>query len=128
MPVSAWWDSLTVVVPTSPVPSNPSTEVLEAVFGSFGIVPRLVDAPKLVQLDGAQEELSEKRRKAYDLFEVSCSLPPCRAGRSLSLSLYLSLYFLRPSSPTSRSRHTTSVPFPLPFSQYLLKCGILLWT
>lgn len=43
---------LTVVVTTSPVHSNPSTKMLEALFDSFGLVDGLAGCPKLVVFDG----------------------------------------------------------------------------
>lgn len=43
---------LTVVVTTSPVPSNPSTMMLEAVLASFKRVPGLAECPLVVVCDG----------------------------------------------------------------------------
>lgn len=60
-----WWDQLTIVIPSSPVPSNPSVTTLKAVFRSFANVPRLPEAQKLLHLDGIQPSLSPLRREAY---------------------------------------------------------------
>eukprot|EP00271_Cylindrocystis_brebissonii_P013088 TRINITY_DN32670_c0_g1_i1.p1 TRINITY_DN32670_c0_g1~~TRINITY_DN32670_c0_g1_i1.p1 ORF type:complete len:295 (+),score=11.70 TRINITY_DN32670_c0_g1_i1:210-1094(+) len=45
-------EQLTVVMTTSPVRSNPSTEFLEEVFESFAFVSGLIDCPKLLIFDG----------------------------------------------------------------------------
>lgn len=67
--MTEWWRQLTIVVQTSPVTSNPSTEVLSAMFASFGLVPGLPRASKIVQLDGPQTQLAQDRVDAYDEFE-----------------------------------------------------------
>jgi hypothetical protein len=67
--MSDWWRQLTIVVQTSPVTSNPSTKVLSAMFASFGLVPSLPLAPKIIQLDGPQDELPKDRVVAYNKFE-----------------------------------------------------------
>lgn len=66
---SEWWRQLTIVVPTSPVQSNPSTATLRAVFASFALVPELPRSAKLVQFDGPQRELSEQRIHDYGELE-----------------------------------------------------------
>lgn len=63
-----WAEHLTVVVVSSPVPSNPSTATLQAVFRSFSLVDGLPHCRKLVQLDGPQRSLEKKRVRAYKEF------------------------------------------------------------
>ena len=65
-----WWSNLTIVVPTSPVPSNPSTDTIRAVFASFALVKGLPRARKLVQFDGPQRQLAPRRVQDYDAFEA----------------------------------------------------------
>ena len=63
-----WWEQLTIVVCSSPVPSNPSTVTLQRAFASFALVPDLPRAHKLLHLDGPQPALPRKRRDAYSEF------------------------------------------------------------
>ena len=63
-----WWEQLTIVVCSSPVPSNPSTAILQRAFASFATVPDLPRARKLLHLDGPQPALPRKRRDAYTEF------------------------------------------------------------
>ena len=49
---------LTVVVTSSPVPSNPATATLHAVFASLELVRNLNRCPKLIQFDGPQAHAS----------------------------------------------------------------------
>jgi len=49
-----WYERVTVILTTSPVSSNPSTEFLEEVFKSFLLVPGLVHARKLIVCDGVK--------------------------------------------------------------------------
>ena len=44
--------SVTVIITTSPVPSNPSTTMLETVVGSLALVPGLAPCRKLLCCDG----------------------------------------------------------------------------
>jgi hypothetical protein len=50
--MSSLAEMLTVIVTTSPAPSNPSTEMLEYVVGSLGLVPGLLACRILVICDG----------------------------------------------------------------------------
>ena len=52
--LAAWWRLLTIVVCSSPVPANPDTSVLRAIFAGLATVPDLPRARKLVHLDGPQ--------------------------------------------------------------------------
>jgi hypothetical protein len=45
-------DRLTVVVTTSPVPSNPSTAMIEELFQSFAMCPGLSACRKIIVCDG----------------------------------------------------------------------------
>ena len=66
----SWTKLLTLVVCSSPVPSNPDTSVLRAVFASFRIVSGLPACAKVLQLDGVQPQLPPRRKRAYDEFEA----------------------------------------------------------
>lgn len=59
---------LTVLVCSSPVPSNPQTDTLRAVFRSLRLTRGLVHCAKLVQLDGPQAMLPPERVAAYSEF------------------------------------------------------------
>ena len=59
---------LTIVVCSSPVPSNPQTHTLRAVFRSLRLVSGLPKCPKIVQLDGPQKALPPERITAYAEF------------------------------------------------------------
>lgn len=69
LPRDPWQELLTVVVCSSPVPSNPDTSVLRAVFASLSIVAGLSQCPKIIQLDGPQPSLRVARVEAYAEFE-----------------------------------------------------------
>jgi hypothetical protein len=56
--------SLTVIMTTSPIPSNPCTAMLEAVAESLSLVPGLEDCPKIVVCDGVK--VKNKKPKASD--------------------------------------------------------------
>lgn len=58
-------DLITVVVPTSPIPSHPSTEVIDATIAS--VRAQLPDAEILVMADGVRLE-QEDRRADYDAY------------------------------------------------------------
>ena len=62
------WRLLTVVICSSPVPSNPDTRTLHGVFTSLAIVPALTRCAKVIQLDGAQPALPAARVRAYGEF------------------------------------------------------------
>ena len=59
---------LTIVVTSSPVPSNPDTSTIRAVFRSFALVPSLVSCPKIIHLDGPQKSLPQARIRSYGEF------------------------------------------------------------
>lgn len=59
---------LTIVVTSSPVPSNPDTSTMQAVFRSFALVPGLLRCPKIIQLDGPQRSLPQLRIRSYSEF------------------------------------------------------------
>lgn len=60
---------LTIVVCSSPVPSNPDTATIRAIFASFALVRGLPRCPKLVHFDGPQAALSHQRVQAYNEFK-----------------------------------------------------------
>ena len=60
---------LTIVVCSSPVPSNPETRTLRAVFTSLALVPALTRCPKVLHFDGPQPALAEPRVRAYSEFK-----------------------------------------------------------
>eukprot|EP00755_Sulcionema_specki_P033031 Sspe_Gene.20228::Locus_7424_Transcript_1_1_Confidence_1.000_Length_1495::g.20228::m.20228 len=55
--------SLTVVVTTSPVASNPSTQLFEALLSTFAVVPTLEDCPLVVMCDGYEVLGAESKKK-----------------------------------------------------------------
>ncbi|CAJ1352815.1 unnamed protein product [Effrenium voratum] len=56
--------NITVVITTSPVPSNPSTELLERVLLSLHRIPGLRAAPKLIACDGHRRSAGKANHKA----------------------------------------------------------------
>ena len=62
--------SITVIITTSPVPSNPSTELLERVLLSFQLIPGLSQAPKIIVCDGYKVANGRSNPKAGDLREA----------------------------------------------------------
>lgn len=64
-----WWRLLTIVVVSSPVPSNPDTSVLRAVFAAYSRVDGLQRARKLIQFDGPQPRLPTERKSAYEEYQ-----------------------------------------------------------
>ena len=64
-----WWRLLTVVIVTSPVPSNPDTSVLRAVFAAYSRVEGLLRARKVIHFDGPQPRLPPERKSAYEEFK-----------------------------------------------------------
>ena len=53
---------LTVIIQTSPLPSHPSTALLEALFRSFDRVDGLKEANIIILADGCDDECGEERR------------------------------------------------------------------
>ena len=64
-----WWRALTILIVTSPVPANPDTTVLRAVFAAYARVDGLPRARKIIQFDGPQPSLPPKRVLAYEEFQ-----------------------------------------------------------
>ena len=64
-----WWRLLTVVIVTSPVPSNPDTSVLRTVFAAYSRVEGLQRTRKLIHFDGPQPRLPPERKSAYEEFK-----------------------------------------------------------
>jgi hypothetical protein len=60
---------LTVIVCSSPVPSNPETLTIRAVFRSLRLAPGLTSCAKIIQFDGPQAALPAKRVNAYNEFK-----------------------------------------------------------
>lgn len=68
--VDGWTRHLTIVVPSSPVPSNPDTATLEGVFKSFAVIRGLPQCAKLIQFDGPQKQLPKRRLADYTEFKA----------------------------------------------------------
>lgn len=64
-----WWRLLTIVISSSPVPSNPDTATLQAVVASLAIVPELPRCAKVIQFDGPQRALPAERVANYVEFK-----------------------------------------------------------
>ena len=62
--------SITVIITTSPVPSNPSIDLLERVLLSFQLIPGLSQAPKIIVCDGYKVANGRSNPKAGDLREA----------------------------------------------------------
>lgn len=60
---------LTIVISSSPVPSNPDTTTLQAGLKSLALVPGLSQCPKVLQFDGPQPSLSYERLGNYVEFK-----------------------------------------------------------
>jgi len=89
-----WWQQLTIVVPSSPVPSNPATATLRTVFGSFALVPGLSRVSKIVQFDGPQRGLPPSRVADYDEFERRVRELAARHADFSNTSVFRSAEFL----------------------------------
>ena len=63
-------DLLTVVVCSSPVPSNPETQTIRAVFHSLSRATGLAGCAKIIHFDGPQAILPPPRIKAYAEFKA----------------------------------------------------------
>ena len=63
-------DLLTVVVCSSPVPSNPETQTIRAVFHSLSRATGLAGCAKIIHFDGPQAILPPPRIKAYADFKA----------------------------------------------------------
>ena len=74
----SWTRLLTIIVSSSPVPSNPDTTTLQAGFRSLAITPGLPQCAKIIQFDGPQSSLPEQRVRDYVEFK--------RRVRQLSVS------------------------------------------
>lgn len=58
-------DLLTILIPTSPIPSHPSTEVIDEILSKLNEYEELRECKKIVMIDGVHPSL-EHRRKAYE--------------------------------------------------------------
>lgn len=73
-------DNMTVLMPTNPIPSNPSTEVIEQTLAS--VVEQVPNSEILVMIDGLKPEMSEAK-EAYEgyikrlLFLLKYKYPHC---------------------------------------------------
>lgn len=56
---------MTIIVTTSPVQSNPSTEMLERVINSFELVPGLSSCRKVIVCDGTRISTKNKYRSGH---------------------------------------------------------------
>ena len=72
---SRWYKRLSVVVLSSPVPSNPQNiHALDDLFTSLEIVTHLNRANKIIQLDAPNPNLPKHRIDAYKQFETAVRL------------------------------------------------------
>lgn len=53
-------ESITVLVPTSPIPSHPDTTIIEETLGSLRSQPDLANAEIIVMVDGVREEQQDR--------------------------------------------------------------------
>ena len=68
---------ISVVVTTSPVPSNPSTDLLERVLKSFDLIPGLQRAPKIIVCDGYKIAAGKSNPKAGNLASTTWHIFLC---------------------------------------------------
>ena len=61
-------DKLTILIPTSPIPSHPSTRVLDETIDKLWEYPELRDCKIIIMLDGIHESL-EHRKSDYEGFK-----------------------------------------------------------
>lgn len=59
-------DQITVIMPTSPIPSNPDTAIIEETIESIRVHPELANVEILVVADGVRPQQMEQRKKDYD--------------------------------------------------------------
>lgn len=78
-------EKITIVVPTSPIPSHPSASLIEQTITAVRY--HLPDCPMLIQADGVREE-QEKFRKQYEAYLLrmddginAAKYGPCRMKR-----------------------------------------------
>ena len=95
-PSTPWYSWLTIVICSSPVPSNPETATLRAGLASLAIVPGLLRSPKLIQFDGPQPALPPARIERYVEFKrrVRALAAADAGGAFASTSVYESSTFL----------------------------------
>lgn len=65
------YDAMTVVIPTSPIPSHPSTDIIEATMTS---VEDRTDAEILIMVDGVRPEQSGRGKDYYEYIRRLCLL------------------------------------------------------
>ena len=90
----SWTRLLTIVVSSSPVPSNPDTTTLQAGFRSLAIVPGLSRCAKIIQFDGPQPSLPRHRLRDYVEFKRRVQLLSTRDAAFFSSTVYASNRFL----------------------------------
>jgi hypothetical protein len=61
-------DKLTILIPTSPIPSNPSTEIIDGTIARLRAYPDLADCKIVIMADGVRGE-QEHRRPAYEEYK-----------------------------------------------------------
>src|SRR5262245_8616607 len=62
-------DEITVVMPTSPIPSNPSTDIIEQTIESVRAQPDLENCEIVVGFDGVRPQQVELRQRNYNEFK-----------------------------------------------------------
>ncbi len=62
-------DLITVVMPTSPIPSNPSTDVIEQTIESVRAQEDLANCEIIVAFDGVRPQQIEQRKKSYEIYK-----------------------------------------------------------
>ena len=72
-------DEITVVIPTSPIPSHPDTRLIEAAIES--IRKHIPGVPILIQVDGLRAE-NENRREQYEEYKRRLPMMAFRYGNT----------------------------------------------
>lgn len=99
-------DGVTVIIPTSPIPSHPDTAIIEATLSS--VRDRLPDAQIIITADGLRPE-QEQRRAVYDAYLARLGAA-CNAGRYGSAWLLTYPEFLHQSGMLRSVLHFVGTP------------------
>jgi hypothetical protein len=94
-------DVLSVIVTTSPVPHNPSTEMIERTFESFKYAEGVNDCPKIIVCDGANVRIVGTGRRSRMSYRQGAHVSQLIYKRSLVCDTNLS---------PSRHKQTETVP------------------
>ena len=87
-------DTLTIVMPTSPIPSHPSTEVIEESIRRLRVYPDLKDCEILIQIEIGNLLLQHSQKQTFTLNHLVVCVSQnelCAPSGPLPLLLHLSV-------------------------------------